>query len=128
MIYNAKLLADAGFSREAFHRTDMTGYHSISYIVQHLKSKGMVPFGKPDFSNAAILSAMFADAGQLRSFVDLYVGNSLTSGDAMTEFQNGTNASFAAAAMMVSDISSKINSFSCMGSTSGFLSAHRVLT
>ena len=94
-IYNAKMLVDAGFSRVDFHRTDMTGYHAISYIAKYLQSIRIAPFEKPDFANAAILRAMFADAAQLRSFVDLYVGNSNSGNDAMAAFQNGKNVFYA---------------------------------
>ncbi len=94
-IYNAKMLADAGFSRVDFHRTDMTGYHSISYIAETLRSKQVMPFEKPDFANAAILSALFPEADQLRSFVDLYVGNSNSGDNAMLAFQYGKNVFYA---------------------------------
>ena len=102
-IYNAKLLENGGFSRVDFHRPDMTGYHSISYIAQHLKSAGKDPFQQPDFTNAALLSALFPEE-QLRSFVDLYVGKSNAGTDGLKLFQEGkivfyagTTADFAAA-------------------------------
>jgi hypothetical protein len=95
LIYNAKMLADAGFSRLDFYRPDIDRYRYILDIAQHLKSEGIDSFCEPDFANAAILSAVFADGAQLRSFIDLYVGNSCSGSNAMNAFQSGKNIFYA---------------------------------
>jgi raffinose/stachyose/melibiose transport system substrate-binding protein len=99
-IYNAELLGKA-FTREDFYRKDITGYNSMAYIAQHLTSIKLSPFGKPDLADtsaaglAALLSTVFQNPEQLRSFVDLYVSNSQVAGDPLTAFKNGKSVFYA---------------------------------
>ena len=106
-IYNASLLKDAAFTRADFYRSDMTGYNSMAYIAKYLTSMKTYPFGKPNFSAtsdqglASLLSTALSDPEQIRSFIDLYVGNSRSTVNALTSFQNelivfyaGTTATF----------------------------------
>lgn len=112
-IFNANLLKDAAFTRDDFYRTDITGYNSMAYIAKYLKSVKSYPFGKPNFADtsdsglAALLSTVFRDPDQMRSFIDLYVDNSYSTTNALTSFKSGkivfyagTTASFDSALVL----------------------------
>ena len=105
-IYNAEKLGDAGFTRE-----DLTDYAAMEYITEYITSQknalGAYAFGKPNFSDtgdeglAALLSTVFHDPDDLRSFIDLYIGNTRNNNTALSYFRNskivfyaGTTASF----------------------------------
>lgn len=94
-VYNAEKLGQAGFSR-----VDLTDYSAMQYIAHYITSQkntlGVHPFGQPDLAATgagdltALLTTVFSDPNQLRSFIDLYAGNSRTTVNALTSFQNGT--------------------------------------
>ena len=92
-IYNADLLK-AAFSRDDFYRKDITGYDSMKYIVKYLTSAKINSFGKPNFSDtsasglAALISSVVDDPDEMRSLIDLYNGNSLSTTDALSSFKN----------------------------------------
>ena len=98
-IYNKELLGRASYAREDFFREGMTSYDSMAYIRKYITSQkntlGAYPFGKPDLLNAAddglaaMLSRVFAEPQQLRSFLDLYVSNSRSTTDALASFKKG---------------------------------------
>ena len=98
-IYNTALLSKVSFSRKDFFRSDMSGYHSMARIVKYITSQnstlGANAFGQPALASAAredlayLMSTAFRDPKQLRSYLDLYVGNSGSTTDAMASFQNG---------------------------------------
>lgn len=91
LIYNASLLGRAGYSR-----TDITDYAALENLVKHISANrselGFDSFGKMDFSNVAheglacLLSMLYADVVELRSFVDLYSSGAAKSGDALEQF------------------------------------------
>lgn len=86
-VYNAEKLA------MAFSRDDLVDHASMDYITKYITSQQIYPFAKPDFSDisdaglAALLRMAFDDEAQLRSVVDLYIGNSYNTADAMATFQ-----------------------------------------
>ena len=95
-IYNTALLSGVSFSREDFFRKEMTSYSSMEYIAAYITSQkydlGAYTFGKPNFAETALLSqqlsTVFKDPEQLRSFVDLYSGNTRTSNTALSYFKS----------------------------------------
>lgn len=99
-VYNAEKLGQAGFSRD-----DLTDYSAMLYITDYITSQkntlGVHPFGQPDLADTgaagltALLTTVFQGPAQLRSFIDLYAGNSRTTVNAMTSFQNGTTVFYA---------------------------------
>lgn len=99
-VYNAEKLGQAGFSRD-----DLTDYSAMLYIADYITSQknilGVHPFGQPDLADTgaagltALLTTVFRDPDPLRSFIDLYAGNSRTTVNAMTSFQNGTTVFYA---------------------------------
>lgn len=99
-VYNAEKLGQAGFSRD-----DLTDYSAMLYIADYITSQkntlGVHPFGQPDLADTgaealtALLTTVFQDPAQLRSFIDLYAGNSRTTVNALTSFQNGTTVFYA---------------------------------
>lgn len=99
-VYNAEKLGQAGFSRD-----DLFDYSAMHYIADYITSQknilGIHPFGQPDLAATgesgltALLTTIFQDPSQLRSFIDLYAGNSRTTVNAMTSFQNGTTVFYA---------------------------------
>ena len=92
-VYNKEKLGTLAFSRD-----DLADYSAMEYITQYITSQNgttnVYPFAKPDFSDvsasglAAMLRTAFADEAQLRSVVDLYIGNSYSTADPMTAFLN----------------------------------------
>lgn len=92
-VYNKEKLGTLAFSRD-----DLADYSAMEYITQYITSQkgttNVYPFAKPDFSDisasglAAMLRTAFADEAQLRSAVDLYIGNSYNTTDPMTAFLN----------------------------------------
>ena len=98
-IYNTALLGDVSFTRKDFFRSDMTSYNSMAYIAKYITSQkntlGAYAFGQPALgmsvqgSLSDLLTTVFRDPAQLRSFIDLYVGNSRSTTDAMASFQSG---------------------------------------
>lgn len=99
-VFNAENLGQAGFSR-----VDLTDYSAMQYIADYITSQkntlGVHPFGQPDLAATgehdltALLTTVFSDPDQLRSFIDLYAGNSRTTVNALTSFQNGTTVFYA---------------------------------
>lgn len=101
-IYNASRLKDGAFTRDDFYRKDMSAYDSMEYIAKYLTSAKITPFGKPDFSDtsdaglAALLSTVMQDPDQMRSFIDLYTKNSLSTTDALNAFKSSKIVFYAA--------------------------------
>ena len=113
-IYNTALLSKVAFSREDFFRSEMTCYNSMAdvtkYITSQQNSLGAYPFGKPDLANtadtglAAMLGKVFPDPAQLRSFLDLYVGNSRSTTDALESFKSGKIVFYAGTTACFDDV------------------------
>ena len=140
-IYNTALLGEVSFTRKDFFRPDMTSYNSMAYIAKYITSQkntlGAYAFGQPALGAAAqgslsdLLSTVFRDPEQLRSFIDLYVGNSRSTTDALTAFQSGkivfctgTTASFDKALTLGIDKLELLPVFSSGGSAMHYTCDH----
>lgn len=91
IIYNASLLAQAGYTR-----SDITDFASLKAIVEHIsadkKVLGFRPFCKADLGDTVLveyLAGIPQTPQAVRSFFDLYIANSTTSGDPLTQFLAG---------------------------------------
>ena len=87
LIYNAALLAKAGYTR-----TDITNFAELQAVVEYItidrKVLGFQAFGTAvsDRRLASILAGMSRDPAQIRGFLDLYLANDKTGGVAMEQF------------------------------------------
>lgn len=91
IIYNASLLAQAGYTR-----SDITDFASLKAIVEHIsadkKVLGFRPFCKADLGDTVLveyLAGIPQTPQAVRSFFDLYIANATTSGDPLAQFLAG---------------------------------------
>lgn len=86
LLLNAQVLGAQG----ALSRNDITDSQSLAMAAQILKNNSVKAFSAAQFDTAVALSLLFyGDSAQVRAFLDLYMANSHTSGDAKTQFLNG---------------------------------------
>ncbi len=89
LIYNASLLAKAGFTR-----SDIKDFAYLELVCQRISTKkpGFSAFSALDFSdpghygNGCMLSGISADAQELRSFLQLYLAHDKASTDPLSQF------------------------------------------
>ncbi len=88
LIYNAKLLARAGFSRE-----DIGDFAALQAYAGHItanyRDMGFYPLCAPDLKDRDLLKRLLClnqDTDQIRGFLDLYIDNATATGPALAQF------------------------------------------
>ncbi len=89
LIYNASLLAMAGFTR-----SDITDFAALETVTQFIDKKDLEfsAFAAPDFSDAShkglacLLAGLHRDPAQLRSFLSLYPNQNGAAGEDLQKF------------------------------------------
>lgn len=93
IIYNSKLLADAGYTL-----SDIPDFDALSDVVKSItankKKLGFSAFASPDLLSTShgaqlcLLAGLSEDSSVLRSFWDLYISNNVRSGASLTQSTN----------------------------------------
>lgn len=101
IVYNASLLALSGYSRGDF--VDFSSFASgVKHITDYKKDLGFYAFGQTNFKNAehdglaCLLSLLYGDSDEMRSFVDLYSKGANKSGDPLEDFLQGKSVFYLA--------------------------------
>lgn len=93
LLYNAAILAQpVGFTQTDFHNFADLQY-IFNYITANRSRLDVYALAAPEYANTRLmetLAGLFADADQLRSFVDLYVKNTTSRNTTDTYFLKGT--------------------------------------
>lgn len=91
LIYNAALLAQAGYTRSDI--TDFASLQAIAqYITQDRKVLGFDAFCQPNLEETALteyLMGISRDSDEIRGFFDLYISNDTATGDPLEQFVAG---------------------------------------
>lgn len=86
LMVNAQLLGTKG----ALSRNDITDSQTLAMAAQILRDNSAKAFPTAQFdAMTALCLLLFGDAGQTRSFLDLYLTNCHTSGEAQEQFLSG---------------------------------------
>lgn len=86
LLLNAEVLGAKG----ALSRNDITDRQTLAMAAQILKDNSVKAFPAADFDTLTAVCLMLrSDASQLREFLDLYMSNCHTSGDARDQFRDG---------------------------------------